>query len=461
MPANTFQSIPTSITSRALSSSFSAEDEARREMMRLNKDFYYGKQEQSLQCVNDDQDPLTLNLTKPTIRKRTSLLYSQKLVREFDGPQGSIALLEQIYKDNDIDTLLLGVDLSSELTGSAFIMPVTDENVEGGIRLRVLDAANTSVVTSEDDPAVLEALSIIRVVDRMREDGSVEKVIKQQIWTVDEVITWEGKSLDNGREIQREVNELNFLPFINFKGEEVIDQYLGHASATGTRTLNEEFNQLLTHLGFMVKMQAFTPIVLSGFSNGETVSYHPGRAISLPAGADGKAIELQPKINETLELLKYLEEKIYETSNVPKVSVIGGAEARSGRELIIRWFPLIQIYAEKRIRFEKYELALANMILDVMDMPHVDGVKVVYPEGGILPVNADEDNLERDIRLNVRTPVDELLRKDPTLTPEEALLIYIDNLEINKMNQPVATNEDSNPDTNDKQDKEVDDKQEK
>ena len=57
MPLNTLSSVPQAVTSRAITNNFSLEEEQRREEMRLNKDFYYGKQEQQLTLVNDDQDP--------------------------------------------------------------------------------------------------------------------------------------------------------------------------------------------------------------------------------------------------------------------------------------------------------------------------------------------------------------------------------------------------------------------
>ena len=62
-----------------------------------NKDFYYGRQEQYVSLVNEDVDPITVNLVNPIITKRSSLLYNRTLVREFDGPASSVKALEDIY----------------------------------------------------------------------------------------------------------------------------------------------------------------------------------------------------------------------------------------------------------------------------------------------------------------------------------------------------------------------------
>jgi hypothetical protein len=385
--------------------------------MSLNKDFYYDKQEQQLSLLNDDQEEITVNLTKPIVKKRSNMLYSQKLVRDMKGPSQSIKLIESIYQENDIDAFLLKVDLLAEQTGSCLVSPSPDETKEYGIRLQAYGADNVSVISLEDQPDKPEAVSILRLVDRIREDYNltVERIIKQQIWTETEVIYYEGE-IEKGRE----PNELGFIPFANFKAEEVNDQYLGHSPTTGTRKLNETYNQLFTDLGFMIKMQAFTPIALSGFSNGETISIHPGRALSIPAGATAGAIGLDPKIMDTLETLKIIEEKIYETSSVPKVSVVGGGEANSGRELLIRWFPLYKVFQEKKVRYEKYELELANLILDILGLPHLETLKVNYSENGVIPFSAEEDTLKDDILLNIKTPIDEVMRRNPTLTEDEA-----------------------------------------
>ena len=434
MSANLVDSIPVSITQRAITSNQSLEEKGRREAALLNKDFYYGKQEQSLSLVNDDQLPVILNLTKPVIAKRSSMLYSMKPLREMEGPPESVAALEQIYKDNNIDALLGSADLCSELTGSALLLPTDDEEMDGGIRLRMYDASAVSVVANEDRPEMADAVSICRLVQRIvaspgnpLAQPQVQTVLKQQIWTTDSVTTYDGNQL-----ISTETNELGFIPFVNFKGEEVHDQYLGHAPGLTIRMLNEDFNQLLTDLSFMIRMQAATPIAVSGWSGDGQVSIHPGRAFSLPAGATAEVMKTEPKIEEVLGLIKFLEEKMYETSSVPKVSVVGNAEASSGRELLIKWFPLIQVFREKAARYQVYELNLANTILSVLDLPPLSSLLVKFSDSSILPLSASDDSLEKDIEFSIRTPVDEVMRRDPELDETEAEAIVLANADLNE-----------------------------
>ena len=431
---NPMDSVPNSITQRALITNASNEEKDRREAAVLNKDFYYGKQEQSLVLVNDEQLPIILNLTKPIITKRSSMLYSGKLIREFDGPKESIAALEQIYKDNNIDTLLLSADQCAELTGSALLFPAEAEDLEGGIRLRLYDASAVSVLSNEDNPNDADAISVVRLVDRLINvpgnplaQPQVQRVLKQQIWTKDAVVSYDGAEI-----VRSETNELGFIPFVNFKGEEVHDQYLGHAPGLNVRYLNEDLNQLLTDLGFTIRMQAATPIAISGWSGDSQVSIHPGRAFNLPAGATADVLKTDPKIDQVLEVIKFLEEKMFETSSVPKVSVVGNAEASSGRELLVKWFPLLQLFREKAVRYQTYELNLANTILRVLELPLLTGLVVKFSEESILPLNANDDSLEKDIEFSIKTPIDELMRRDPSLTEQEAEVQVMANADINE-----------------------------
>ncbi len=438
-----FDAAPQAITQRAMSNAFNQEEKARRDEAQLNIDFYFGKQEQSLNLVSDDMLPVVLNLTKPVIGRRTGMLYSRPLLREFEGPAGSIAAIEQIYKDNSIDALLAQADLYSELTGSSLIHPFPDARLEGGVRLRMYDSTQFSCLGEDQDPNTADALDLIRVVDRLIDPHrapsgrgpEIERVLQHQIWTNDSVVFYEGSQV-----IGSDPNPYGFLPFVNFVGEPVHDQYIGYPVATLVRKLNAHINQLLSGLGFMVTMQAATPIALSGFSSGESVVVHPGRALSLPAGASAEVLNLNPKIAETLELVKYLEDRLYLSSSVPKVTIEGGDADKthiSGAQLLVRWYPLTVIFREKAVRYQRYELELANVILATLRMPLLNDVKIDWPAEDVLPYSPDEENLERDIRLNLKSPIDELIRRDPRLSEEEAQAELLANQVVNEMNAPA------------------------
>lgn len=439
MGMKSLNNLPTNLIGRALTHNFSQEENDRREEMNLNKDYYYDKQEQTICLYNDDQDPVVLNVLKSIVRKRASLLYSHAPQREFIGPAASVAFLEAVYAENNIDQLLLQADLNAELTGSALIAPVVDEEMEFGVRLRMWDASTACALANEDNPQTLDALSIVRVVDRIQnEELDVERVLKQQIWTPYKIYTYEGNVL-----VGTEENPYGFIPFANFKGEEVYDQYLGHAPARGLRILNQNMNAVLTDFQFCIKFQGFTPIAISGMTGDTIVQIHPGRALSLPAGAVATTLSTDPKLQEILEYIKWLEEKAFETSSVPKISVVGGGEATSGRELMIRWFPLLQVFNEKSLRYTQYELELANTVLMVAGLPTLDDINVEYVEAAILPISAEDDDLAQDIELDIRTPADEVKRRNPVLTIDEAKTIVLENKDFNDSLKSMAPSADN------------------
>lgn len=441
-----FDSIPQAILERALQHNFSLEEKARRETAQLNKDFYYGKQDQMIKLLNVDQDPITVNFTKPIMHKRSTMLYPHPLVRTFDGPSKSVSFLEKVYKENSIDALLLQADLLSELTGSCLVFPFRDETLKNKMRLRLYDATQFSCVGADQDPWTADAISLVRVVDQLedpkvRPRGSVQpdstRVMEQQVWTATDVRVYSGEGMNS--QLKGDFpNELGFLPFVNFKGEELHDQYIGFPPATHVQRLNAIINQILSHLTYMIKMQSGTPIVVSGFESGEPVVIHPGRALKVPANATATVLDLNPKIDETLRFINYLEEQMFATANVPRITIVGGQEGSmgrraSGRELLVRWFPLVQVFKEKCTRYHRYELQLANMILAIANLPEIEAVDVQWPEESLLPLSSESDELVQDLQIGVTTPVDEIIRRDPTLSKEEATELFVENLSVNAL----------------------------
>lgn len=439
MPTNfsSWDNLPITMTQRAFSETFNLEEKERKEAAEKNKNYYYGKQENDVVLMNEDVNPISMNITKPVLHKRCSMLYARPLVREFDGSASSVNYIEQVYKDNKIDSLLGKVDLYAELTGSVLIHPTIDESLPSKIRLVLYDATEFSAVGNDNDPNTADAISLARIITRLvdgapitsdgRRQPQIEKTIMQQVWTADAVSMYEGQNM-----ISSEKNPLGFLPFINFQGEEVHNSYIGFPVATIVRKLNSHINQLLTHIGYTIKMQSGTPIVFSGFKSGETVVVHPGRAINVPEGATANVLNLDPAIVESLEFIKYLEDRLYTTSSVPRISVEGG-EGQSGRELMVRWFPLWKVFQEKANRYALYELQLANMILTIAGLEPLNDLKVNWPEESILPFSSEEENLERDISLGIKSPIDEIMRRDPHMTEEDAQVEYLVNLNQNSL----------------------------
>ena len=429
-----------SITARALVENFSNREKTRREQAEINYNYYYDRGIEYVDRINDDVSPTTINLVKNVIKKRCSLLYSNKLVRHISGPSESVRFITDLYDHINIDKFLAATDLASELSGTGLVH-ITSDDSEFGINLQLYNAKDVTVLSNIDDPNKSDAISIIRTVDTYNTNTkSVETKIRQQIWTDNSVVVYENESGKPPELSSSTEHDLGVIPFVLFAGEEVDGQPLGHPTATGVRQLNANLNELLTNLSYTIKMEAFNILALEGFESGTPISIHPGKALNLPMGSKAYAINFQPKIKEVLDSIRYIEDKIYDISSVPKVSIIGG-DASSGRELMIKWFPLVAVFREKQVRWTNYEFNLMNTILKLVKLPEIEYLKIDYPEDKVLPISTEQDQIVKDIELNITTAIDEIVRRDPDLTAEEAMNIYLSNLEINSIS--ISNNRDS------------------
>ena len=418
------------INEQASLNTYTQEEKARRDKANRNKDFYYDKHDKYVETFNIEAKPACIYLTRPIVDKRCSMLYRNHLVREMTGPAESISFLEGLYSDNDIDNIFLQADLFSELTGTVLLSMVKDEDKESGYRITLWDGSNISVVHKDLNSSLPEALSLIRESQRLsrrsiKDQVQVETITHQQIWTEEYVTYYQGTNKKNS-----EVNPYGFIPFSAVRGKEVPNQFYGFSPVSNIIMTNMTIDQMFSDLTYTIKLQAANPIALVGWQGGEQLVVQPGKAIPIPIGGDAKVLSLNPQIIDTLETIKYLEQKIYETSSVPEVSIVG-SEGTSGRELLVRWYPLVQIFEEKSIRFQKYELDAANNFLAMVGLDPLESITVDYDKSGILPLDPEEDRIEEDINLNLTTPAEILRNRDPNLTEEDASTIIEENEEIN------------------------------
>jgi len=260
MYSKPFDSKPASITQQAVAQNFSKNEKYRRELAVKNKNVYYGNLADYLNRFNQEQKMTIVNLVKPIVSKRASMLYGAPLVRELEGPSVSVAALEQVYADNDYDAFLGQVDLLAELTGSVLVSPVPNEELQGGIKLIPYDGSMLSALPSEEDPTEPVALSLLKTIYRLvstyeSNNPQMESLLREEIWTDDSITVRISRQGDNPAVTEETIpNELGYMPFTIFKGEDVPNKYLGTSPTTNLAELNIAYNQLLTDLNYTVKM---------------------------------------------------------------------------------------------------------------------------------------------------------------------------------------------------------------
>jgi hypothetical protein len=83
------------------------------------------------------------------------------------------------------------------------------------------------------------------------------------------------------------------------------------------------------------------------------------------------------------------------------------------------------------------------MILKVLGEQPVESLKINFPDEDNLPFSPKDEYLERDIRLGLSSPSDELMRVNTDLTPEEAKAEVQENIAEFKNLQVTQTVEPS------------------
>jgi hypothetical protein len=91
------------------------------------------------------------------------------------------------------------------------------------------------------------------------------------------------------------------------------------------------------------------------------------------------------------------------------------------------------VFQEKSNRYQIYEMQLANMILTIAGYEPINDLKINWAQESILPLSMADDNLERDIKLNIVSPIDEIMRRDPHMSEVDAEAEYLTNATQNAM----------------------------
>ena len=172
-----------------------------------------------------------------------------------------------------------------------------------------------------------------------------------------------------------------------------------------------------------------------------------------PQGGDIKFINPNAAIDQLINVIDYMVEKLYTTSHVPKVTLAPSDTIASGISLIVRWYPLVGLLNKKRSSFRVSEEELVRKTLLVHERasgrtnPLPDYAFTVNFDEGTVPKSMDEQITEDrfELEIGATSVVDYLLRKDPDLTEEEAIEKLKKNEEINRellsIRSKLATNE--------------------
>jgi len=285
----------------------------------------------------------------------------------------------------------------------------------------------------EDNPKEIGTLVIAYLFDTGIPEPTKRIMKRIEVWDQNKWELWlaspyagEQKLLDSGP------NPYGFIPAMRLMPDEDDNTFYGISKINDIVKVNEIYNNLWTSLIRICVMQSFSILVVK--SDGEVnLTVAPTRFLKLEntAEAGGASyITPNPKIAEVEAVLMDLKSELQNVSHVPTevIASARGMTTESGYALRIRRIPIEQEWESRRMSYGPSLRDLSRMTVAVDSINkgiqlRPEDVSVAVKFTDTVPVLAPQEQLlsdEQDLRYNLITPVDLLLRKYPGMSREEA-----------------------------------------
>lgn len=140
----------------------------------------------------------------------------------------------------------------------------------------------------------------------------------------------------------------------------------------------------------------------------------------------------------------YLEIKsaLYEMSGVPEVSVVGDVASRSAKELIAKWYPLVETY---RGLAQEYEVLEKKVVVDIFSniyntVINESDYEIIFDKDFLPKEKRTPEGAEFELKNNIITVKSLLKEENPVLSDAEIDILLEKNIETNKKYKPVLKN---------------------
>jgi hypothetical protein len=304
-------------------------------------------------------------------------LYSPGPSRTWDEPAGQ-ELLQQVYRDNHFDAMMLRADQLSTLNDVAAIQVDADEGdfAKKPAKLRLWNAGDFHAWT---DPGDRTEPRVCCTIDRFEEKDVF------RLWTDEKVRTYETQKSDSiggnrtAKLVDEEDHEYGCLPFAFVHYEQPITTFwetgIGGMLAQAEIRLNDRLSRLdesiNKHLNplpvaegvddnFQVIMEPQRFLKLRG------AQMRPGSSGGMEEGPPPRLYYLSPTIDVAgawEDLLKYLNQ-VLEAMRVPIAAVrMEQTGIESGIALVVEQAPLLTRARARRRPFSLYETNIGRCIL--------------------------------------------------------------------------------------------------
>jgi len=442
MPNNLmFQPLVDQVITGAFSSLLTAERQE--DLAEIGKawDFYYGKQELYIKQYRGESNEDYLDKDK-TVFNYTKLIVDEYINGVFARPV-TINLKDPKYQDvwNSIADPMTFFKILPFLTKCQRVAEISDtclvmiryDKAERKTYFEDIRGEFVVFLPDKNNPKEIGTIVISYLFDTGESNLQKRFLKRIEIWNKEQWAVWlYSPSLQDKKLIGSGKNPYGFIPAVRFQPEEDDNTFYGISGIPDVVKVNEVYNNLWVALVRICIMQSFSILVTK--SDGDLdITVAPTRFLKFEQAesADANYITPSPKINEVRQVLEGLKKELQNFSQVPSSVISSSDESaipQSGYALKIKRIPIEQAWQKRRMSYGpslKNLVRLAILVDNVNRNEPVDfEVHVDVEFSSTAPEDSPQEQIvkdESDLRHNIITPVDIMLRKHPTMTREEAI----------------------------------------
>ena len=449
------------------------EDVARLLQIQKNWNFYRGDQvhylareDHAFVIHNRDLSPaeaeaitskprIHINYVKLIVERYLNGVYGLEVNRKLVDETNQ-AIMDEVWKNNKIQRLMLSVQRIAEIEGMSAVIPRWKEK-EGRIKFERYGAQHFIPIELPNDPTALHALILTWTAENKW--GLIPDIVGStlpggnnnwysgsslgrhgphkyiEIWTAETVQAFLGKE-----KLIDEINPYGEIPFAFFRSNDDDGTFWGQTSITDTVALNHIINRLLSDLVEIVRLHGFSLLCVTGEMVDQLI-LKPSSFLRLPDKGDAKYLTPNSPIKEIQEFLDWMVKRLADTSQIPEATITGGGAEASGFSLTIRWLPYTQMLAQKRLGYADSDKELTRIALKVFHTHTGQGnyesgdSTVEFVDTHFVPEPQEQQRAKDAFLLanDVITPLDLIRREFPALTEEQVSARFEENIRFNRI----------------------------
>jgi len=372
----------------------------------------------------DKLTPCFVNIVRKVIN-RLAMVYVQDARRKVDGTDRDQEIFQEIERGAWLGAKWKLANRYSKLLGLVALRPVW-RNGALDIDLVTPDILDVTVGDSPEDMRSF-------MVTHYPETGLQEE-LTYSVWTPEAF-----KRLDyRGHEVEVDTNPYGTIPYQTVWNRVPTDSFWTPGAADLV-TIQEAFNEKLTDLLYVLRMQGFGVGYVKGMK-GEISSVDPGTFFNLPIDGELGFAATNAPLNESLEVLDFLLKQAAVSNGLPASSLTTDPSDESGVAKVAGNIELEEMRRDDVELFRAYERRLFRLIKTVWNY-HNPGRKFsekaelmidFYDQKPTVAPDKQAATWDQLLTMGVISPVDIMLERNPDLSRDEAKVRLVEIQEENR-----------------------------